>query len=53
VTTDPVPVGDYVVVLSLIDPATQNAIGDSAPINESITYGNEFVDLGVVAITLF
>ena len=48
VTTDPVPVGGYVIVLSLIDPATQGSLGDSVEIQEVITHGNEFVDLGVV-----
>ena len=52
VTTDPVAVGDYVVSLSLLD---QNdlAIGGSADIVTSIDHGNEFVDLGVVEISLF
>ena len=51
-TTDPVIVGDYVIVLSLLDQADL-AIGDSADITARIDHGNEFVDLGSNVITLF
>jgi len=52
VTTDPVAVGDYVVSLSLLDQGDL-AIGASADVVTSIGHGNEFVDLGVVEISLF
>lgn len=50
VTTDPVPVGGYVIVLSVLEPGTDASLGDSVEIQESILHGNEFVDLGVVDI---
>jgi hypothetical protein len=61
VTTDPVPVGGYVIVLSVLtpDPNDPNnpeadlSMGDSAEIQESILHGNEFVNLGEVDILLF
>jgi hypothetical protein len=52
VTNDPVPVGDYVVSVALLDNA-DNAIGAAPDIVASIVYGNEFHDLGTVIITLF
>jgi hypothetical protein len=52
VTNDPVPVGDYVVSVSLLN-AAQDAIGAAPDIVTSIEHGNQFVDLGVLDITLF
>jgi hypothetical protein len=51
VTTDPVPVGGYVIVLSALDPG-QLSIGSSNEIQDSILHGNEFVSLGTVDIFL-
>lgn len=52
VTTDPVTIGDQVVSISVLDNAN-NAIGSAPDINATIDYGNQFVDLGTVTITLF
>jgi hypothetical protein len=43
------PIGDYTVVMSLLDPS-QAALGESTPVTASIDYGNDFVDLGIVDI---
>jgi hypothetical protein len=51
-TTAALPIADYVIAVSLLD-SNDLAIGDAPEIQESITYGNEFFDLGVVTITLF
>jgi len=50
-TTPALPIGDYTVVLSLLEPGTDASMGDSDAISTSIDYGNQFVDLGVVSIT--
>ena len=51
VTTAPLPIADYVVSVSLLD-SNDLSIGSADPIQESILFGNEFVDLGVVTIVL-
>jgi hypothetical protein len=51
VTSDAVPVGGYVVVLSILDNADAS-MGDSNEIQDAILHGNEFVDLGSHPITL-
>ena len=50
-TTDPMALGDYVVVLSILDNANPPlSQGDSAEIQSSLDFGNQFVDLGIVDI---
>ena len=51
-TTGALPIGDYVVSVAVLD-QSDLAIGEADEIQESITFGNEFVDLGVVTINLF
>jgi hypothetical protein len=51
-TTAGIPIGDYVVVASILD-ANQNAIGQSEEITPSIDYGNQFVLLSPLTINLF
>jgi len=50
VTTPPIPIGDYTVILSLLEPGTDASLGDSLAITPSIDYGNQFVDLGTITI---
>jgi hypothetical protein len=52
VTTGALPIGDYVVVLSILD-AQDASLGDSAEIQDSIDWGNQFKLLndGPIAIT--
>jgi hypothetical protein len=51
VTTAPLPIGDYVIAIALLN-AAQESIGSAPTIQESIAFGNEFVDLGTVTINL-
>jgi len=51
VTTGALTIGDYVIAIALLN-AAEESIGDADPIQESISFGNEFVDLGVVTINL-
>jgi hypothetical protein len=52
VTTDAIPIGDYVVVLSILD-ANGASLGDSPPISDSIDWGNQrkLLNDGPVVIT--
>jgi hypothetical protein len=50
-TTGALLIGDYVIAVALLD--NDLAIGEAPEIQESIAFGNEFVDLGTVTITLF
>ena len=51
-TTGALTIGSYVVAVALLN-TSQQAIGDAPDINTRIDFGNEFVDLGEVTITLF
>jgi hypothetical protein len=54
VTTGALPIGDYVVVLSILD-SQDASLGDSAEIQDSIDFGNQFKLLndGPITITPF
>ncbi|MCA9677569.1 MAG: hypothetical protein KC464_21275 [Myxococcales bacterium] len=52
-TTGALPVADYVISVALLESGGNAAIGQADEIQESITFGNEFVDLGNVTINLF
>lgn len=51
-TTGALTIGSYVVAVALLN-TNQQAIGEAPDITTRIDYGNEFVDLGEVTITLF
>jgi hypothetical protein len=51
-TTGALTIGSYVVAVALLN-TSQQAIGDAPDVTTRIDYGNEFVDLGTVTITLF
>lgn len=51
-TTGALTIGSYVVAIALLN-SSEQAIGDAPDITTRIDFGNEFVDLGEVTITLF
>lgn len=50
-TTGALPIGDYVIDVTLLDLQDQ-VIGEAPTEQATIEYGNQFVDLGVLTITL-
>jgi hypothetical protein len=46
-TVPGLPLGDYVVSVSLLDPANELAVYVADPVEASIDYGNHFNDLGI------
>ncbi|MCA9677570.1 MAG: hypothetical protein KC464_21280 [Myxococcales bacterium] len=52
VTTAELPLGDYVVVGSVID-SNGGSLGDAPAVESTISYGDQVVDLGTLTITLF
>jgi hypothetical protein len=52
VTVGAFPLDSYVLALTLLD-GSDNPIGDADPINATLLFGNQYLDVGSVAITLF
>lgn len=52
-TVPNLPIGDFTITVNVFDTANPpNIIGSSTPVTGTIDYGNQFIDLGTVVVTL-